>query len=350
MQETTISAKSAKSDRRLSRFRTLFVLPFTIAAIFATGAYAQQGVAGPKWSRDGNLITFSAKEDGTDWEIFVIRPNGTSIRQLTKNDITDIEPTFSNDGRTIYFASAQDRGEDQRKDWDIAKVSPNGGATTRLFGDPGFTEYHPEPLPDGRIAYSRRPLDDPYDSDLWAWDPKTQATSYLIDEAPIFPKQGLFEIKVTAPVNGDRFLFSSRRNGHNEIFSASLSGKNIEQLTASFRNDPDSWLGNASPSVSADGRYFAVWTDQPAPKPAMGDPEGYIVHKLYDRVTGESRYLPKKDLHRFMVYPALSPDGSKVAFGATINVGGPSGPWGIFVQDVATGEVREIWRQSVSDE
>lgn len=347
MQETT---KSAKSNRWPRKFRTLLVVPLAIAAIFAAPARAQQGVAGPKWSRDGNLITFSAKEDGTDWEIFVIRPDGTGIRQLTKNDITDIEPSFSNDGSAIYFASTQDRGEDQRKDWDIAKISPIGGAVTHLFGDPGFSEYHPAPLPDGRIAYSRRPLDDPYDSDIRVWDPKTQESSYLIDETPIVPKQGLFEIKVTAPEFGDRFLFSSRRNGHNEIFSASLDGKNIEQLTASFRTDPDSWLGNASPSVSADGRYFVVWTDQPAPKPATGDPEGYIVHKLYDRVTGESRYLPKKDLHRFMVYPALSPDGSRVAFGATINVGGPSGPWGIFVQDVATGEVREIWRQSASDE
>lgn len=318
--------------------------------IFATPSLAQQGVAGPKWSRDGNFITFAAMEGGTDFEIFVIRSNGTGVRQLTRNDFTDISPSFSNDGSTIYFASAQDRGENQRNDWDIAKISPTGGVTARVFGNPGFSESNPAELQDGRIAYSRRPVDDPYDPDIRMWDPETEESSYLIEESLIESKQGLFEINVTAPASGDRILFNSKRNGHFEVFSASLDGKDIEQLTASFRKDPDSWLGNASPSVSADGRYFVVWTDQPAPKPAMGDPEGYIVHKLYDRVTGESRYLPKKDLHRFMAFPGLSPDGSTVTFAAAINVTGFAGPWGVFVQDVATGDVREIWRQSLKDE
>jgi len=329
---------------------TLSLLEVALLLIFAAPALAQQGVAGPKWSRDGNLITFAAIEGGTDWEIFVIRSDGTGVRQLTRNEFSDIYPSFSNDGSTIYFASTQDRGENQRNDMDIAKISPNGGAMARVFGSPGFTELHPAELPDGRIAYSRRPVDEPYEPDLRVWDPETKESSYLIEESPIDSKQGLFEIKVTAPASGDRFLFNSKRNGHFEVFSASLDGKDIEQLTASFRKDPDNWLGKAAPSVSADGRYFVVWTDQPAPKPAMGDPEGYIVHEFYDRATGESRYLPKKDLHRFMAFPGLSPDGSKVAFAATINVGGPSGPWGVFVQDVETGDVREIWRQSVNDE
>ena len=329
---------------------TLSLLQVALLLIFAAPALAQQGVAGPKWSRDGNLITFAAIEGGTDWEVFVIRSDGTGVRQLTRNEFTDIDPSFSNDGSTIYFASTQDRGENQRNDLDIAKISPDGGATTRVFGNPGFSEWHPAELPDGKIAYTRRPVGEPYDPDLRVWDPETEESSYLIEESPIESKQGLREINVTAPSSGDWFLFNSKRNGHFEVFSASLDGKDIEQLTASFRKGPDNWLGNAAPSVSADGRYFVVWTDQPAPKPAMGDPEGYIVHSLYDRVTGESRYLPKKDLHRFMAFPGLSPDGSQVTFAATINVGGPSGPWGVFVQDVATGDVREIWRQSVNDD
>jgi Tol biopolymer transport system component len=317
--------------------------------IFATPSLAQQGVAGPKWSRDGNFITFAAIEGGTDFEIFVIRSNGTGVRQLTRNDFTDISPSFSNDGSTIYFAAAQDRGEHQLNDRDIAKISPDGGAIEHVFGNPGFSEGHPAELPDGRIAYTRRPVGEPYDPDLRVWDPETEKSSYLIEESPIESKQGLWEINVTAPSSGDWFLFSSKRNGHFEVFSASLDGRDIEQLTASFRKDPDNWLGNAAPSVSADGRYFVVWTDQPAPK-ATGDPEGYIVHSLYDRETGQSRYLPKQDIHRFMAFPGLSPDGSKVTFAATINVGGPAGPWGLFVQDVATGDVREVWRQSLDDE
>lgn len=306
---------------------------------------AQQGTQGAKWSRDGNFITFAAQADGDDWEVFVMRSDGESVRQLTHNDHTDLQPTFSNDGTVIYFSSAQDRGEGQPLDWDIVKISTNGGEPERVFGEPGFNEYHPAELPDGRIAYSRRPIHDPYDSDLMVWDPRAQRTSYLVDERPIAPRSGLFEIKVTAPATGNRFLFNSRRNGHNEIFSAKLDGTDIVQLTAAFRNDPDSWFGNAAPSVSSDGRYFIAWTDQPAPKPADGGPEGYLVYKIYDRETGQSRYLPKKDVHRLMAYPGLSPDGSKIAFSAAIQPSGRTGPWGIFVQDVATGEVMELWRQ-----
>jgi len=104
-------------------------LAVALLLIFATPALAQQGVAGPKWSRDGNLITFAALEGGTDWEVFAIRSDGTGVRQLTRNEFTDIYPSFSNDGSTIYFASTQDRGENQRNDLDIAKISPNGGAS-----------------------------------------------------------------------------------------------------------------------------------------------------------------------------------------------------------------------------
>lgn len=319
----------------------------TVALLFTAvpEAMAQQGVAGPRWSPDGKSIVFSAQDDGDDYEIFIMRADGRNVRQLTKNDHTDIHPSFSGDGRTIYFAATQDRGEGRKRDWDIAKISSSGGAGERLFGEVGFTEYHRAELPDGRIAYSKRPTADPYDSDLFVWNPKTRQSTILIDLPAIRPKSGLFEIKVGAPQRGDRFLFNSRRNGHNEIFSAKLDGSGIEQLTAVFRVNPDGWLGNAAPSISADGRYFVVWTDQQAPKPETGGPEGYIVHKLYDRAMGQSRYLPKPDVKRFMAYPSLSPDGSKIAFAATVHVGGPAGPWAVFVQNVSSGEITELWRQ-----
>jgi Tol biopolymer transport system component len=60
----------------------------------------------PVWSPHGNLIAFTGFETG-DFEIYTIRPNGTGLRQLTHAHGNDSHPIWSPDGEWIAFVSSR---------------------------------------------------------------------------------------------------------------------------------------------------------------------------------------------------------------------------------------------------
>src|SRR5688500_14975357 len=58
----------------------------------------------PQWSRDGAWILASANIDG-DTEIVLVRPDGSALRQLTRNTVAENVARWSNDGRRVLFES-----------------------------------------------------------------------------------------------------------------------------------------------------------------------------------------------------------------------------------------------------
>ena len=58
----------------------------------------------PDWSPTGEFIAFVAAET----DIWLVRPNGQNLRQLTKNQGTNRDPSFSPDGQMIVFTSDRD--------------------------------------------------------------------------------------------------------------------------------------------------------------------------------------------------------------------------------------------------
>jgi Tol biopolymer transport system component len=60
----------------------------------------------PLWSPRGDLIMFSRLVDGA-YEIYTIKPNGTSIKRLTSTHGNDAHMAWSPDGEYIAFASSR---------------------------------------------------------------------------------------------------------------------------------------------------------------------------------------------------------------------------------------------------
>jgi TolB protein len=66
----------------------------------------------PLWSPRGDLITFSRQEDGY-YEIYTIRPDGTGLKQLTHSHGNDAHMAWSPDGEYIAFASSRKGFKDE---------------------------------------------------------------------------------------------------------------------------------------------------------------------------------------------------------------------------------------------
>ncbi len=60
-----------------------------------------------EWSPDGSHIAFHSTRDG-NFEIYVMKSDGTEQRRLTHNPWADAFPAFSPDGQTLVFSARRD--------------------------------------------------------------------------------------------------------------------------------------------------------------------------------------------------------------------------------------------------
>jgi Tol biopolymer transport system component len=96
------------------------------------------------WSPDGTKIAFDAAIGGNS-DVYVVGTDGGRLRRLTAEPSIDGIPSWSGDGRWIYFASTR-AGVTP----DIWRVSPHGGEAVRLTRNGGF---EPRESPDGRYLF-----------------------------------------------------------------------------------------------------------------------------------------------------------------------------------------------------
>ncbi|MFN7918950.1 MAG: hypothetical protein U0Q16_02570 [Bryobacteraceae bacterium] len=102
----------------------------------------------PRWSPDGRHIAFDSRS-GRFAQIFVISIEGGTPTAVTRESSNCVVPSFSRDGRWIYFAS------DRSGDWDVWRITADGsGEPVRMTRDGGFAAFESY---DGKwLYYSRR--------------------------------------------------------------------------------------------------------------------------------------------------------------------------------------------------
>jgi Tol biopolymer transport system component len=107
----------------------------------------------PVWAPDGEMIAFESDRGG-DLDIYVIGPDGGTVRQLTRDRADDSHPAWSPDGRYIAYQSGRASHEEiYVVDVEDALESPEKSPAIRLTSHEGSDRF-PVWSPDGTwLAY-----------------------------------------------------------------------------------------------------------------------------------------------------------------------------------------------------
>lgn len=106
------------------------------------------GESEPAWSPNGSAVAFKSDRAG-NLNIWLARPDGSNLTQLTTGRATDDQPAWSPDGTQIAFVS------DRAGTRNIWVINADGSGLRRVTNAPG-NQNHPSFSPDGsRIVLSQ---------------------------------------------------------------------------------------------------------------------------------------------------------------------------------------------------
>jgi dipeptidyl aminopeptidase/acylaminoacyl peptidase len=219
-----------------------------------------------------SMIAYTSNLDG-DYEIYLIKTDGSEMTQLTSNFAQDTHPVWSPDGRFIVFCS--DRDGVKMWNSDIFIMRADGTTQTNLTDSQFINEFAPCWSYDGKkILYqtdlhgfneyyvmnsdgtNSRPMEDAdvfdfaypwmFDEDMLISD--NTSGNYEIYLEPFFGgKINLTNhfANDTYPAwssDGSKIVFVSDRDFNNEIYIMDADGTNQKRLTRNFVDDSEpSW-------------------------------------------------------------------------------------------------------------
>jgi len=99
------------------------------------------------WSPDGQYLVLDSRPNGNS-DVLLIPASGGRVRQLTREPSNEVLPSFSHDGKSVYFSS------DRSGAWQIWKQSLNGDVAQQITLDRGFAAQE---SPDGHWLYYSKP-------------------------------------------------------------------------------------------------------------------------------------------------------------------------------------------------
>jgi Tol biopolymer transport system component len=218
----------------------------------------------PAWSPDGKWIAYVSdrSKPGNDgaYEIYVMRPNGTGLRRVTHDRWTDDQLAWSPDGKQLVFSSSRASGT-----FGISVMNVNGTGYRRLTRD---LEGVPAWSPDGTtIAYDR------YNPaagtsgihEIWLMNPdgtNRRQLTFPPQHEEVASLNGQDSMPDWSP-NGSEIAFVRHYRGRSDIYVIRADGSGLRRLTNTNQAGQHSW-----PAWSPDGKRI-VFVSVSRRKPAI---------------------------------------------------------------------------------
>ncbi len=251
-----------------------------IAALIIGGVVA---AGSPAVSPDGDQIAFVVSrvdmtKNKTRAQVWLTAADGsTPPRPLTSGDKNDTQPCWSPDGRSLAFVSSRSETKGEAT-LHVLPIDGPGEVRTIATMKEGIGDLSWSP--DGRwIAFCSRTRDARYDEPDESWQPPRKIERFL------------------TRLNGEGWIFDRPMHVHVVAVDGTTAPRNL--TPGPFQHSGTSWLGDSTGVVTSAQR-----------------------HETWDRDLATDLYLVPLDgeitvlTHQTGTYtgPAVSPDGTRVAF------------------------------------
>ena len=239
-------------------------------------------------------------------------------------------PTFSRDGRELYFFRADRRFGNYRLLQSRCIAGRWSAPVEPAFAAPaGTLEADPALTPDGRRLYyvSARGAANADDLDIWFVERRADDAPWGEPRRLPAPVNSPSPELLPRPLADGRLLFgSSRAGGHGQGDIYIATPRRDGRWRVDNAGPPISTAANEyEAELSRDGKVMVVVADR-------GDRSHLYVHDRRDDAWVERGRVPARE-DVFQVGPLLSPDGGRLLFAQAD--GGRSGEW--FVVDLRAG-------------
>jgi Tol biopolymer transport system component/DNA-binding winged helix-turn-helix (wHTH) protein len=198
----------------------------------------------PRWSPDGKWIVFdSLLLTGKNVQIFVVDAEGRNLHSITSGPYDNVVPSWSRDGKSIYFASSR------MGTWQVWKHSLENGAEAQLTRHGGFDSFESY---DGQTVYFSKY----YQAGIWSLPAKGGAESLVVAGKPQVGYWGHWAITKTG-----LYLLNIDAEPRPSIEFYDFTSRHISHVLT-FDKQPD--ILEPSLSATADGKavYYAQCDQQ----------------------------------------------------------------------------------------
>jgi len=177
----------------------------------------------PSWSPDGRWLAYISNRTNpaseAAYEAYVMRPNGTGLRRVTHDRWIDDQLAWAPDGKRFVFESNRGGGT-----FGIWTMRSNGTGAVRLTRDGAVPTWSPD---GSTIAFLRAPKG--YDQ-VWLMRADASGQRQLTEPPSLGEQHGQDSTPDWSPT-GDRIVFTRHFRGRTDIYVINADGTGLQRLT-----------------------------------------------------------------------------------------------------------------------